>query len=220
MQPPVLQALAADPSFWQFYYGLDTDPPAIVESTFPPDTEGDLVLVTSMPVPGAALEIDIHGEFWSIDLGLLVDGLQDRREMGWFDEARWHPNALRWPELDLLTQSWSGRPEASIWSLLLVPFVGSGATDREQLSRRRQIAAERLGGCGVPDSDAVALATEAVHEAPEEDYEWRHDPELGWLFSGEYPCYSIRNREHAEGSCGRFPFQEWAGIISRLEGTD
>jgi hypothetical protein len=35
---------------------------------------------------------------------------------------------------------------------------------------------------------------------------WTSDAELGWLFRGEYACYSLRNREHLLGTEGRFPF--------------
>jgi hypothetical protein len=51
----------------------------------------------------------------------------------------------------------------------------------------------------------------------EEDYRWQLNAKLGWVFGGEYACYSLRNPEHSGGGEGRFPFDEWNQLIARLK---
>ena len=50
---------------------------------------------------------------------------------------------------------------------------------------------------------------------PEDDYAWRWDSERGWLLSGEYPGYSIRNDCHS-----RFPFAEFTEFRRQLTVAD
>jgi len=50
---------------------------------------------------------------------------------------------------------------------------------------------------------------------PEDDYAWRWDSERGWLLSGEYSGYSIRNDCHS-----RFPFAEFTEFRRQLTVAD
>ena len=66
------------------------------------------------------------------------------------------------------------------------------------------------------ESEIAALANKTLVLPSEDDYRWTEDEELGWVFGGDYPCYSIRNREHSDGSEGLFPFSEWSSVVAQL----
>ncbi len=132
--------------------------------------------------------------------------------LGWWDDARWHPFALRWNELERLASDWSVRAEveerAPVPLLLLSCFVGVGADDDEERAHAVGVVAAGFRMLGFAAQDASALASAALPRVGERDYRWTRDPELGWVFGGSYPCYSLRNREHLGGREGVFPFAE------------
>ncbi|HEX9050245.1 MAG TPA: hypothetical protein VF841_06890 [Anaeromyxobacter sp.] len=135
-----------------------------------------------------------------------------RHPLGWWDEARWHPFALRWNELERLTSDWAVRPDAEprapVPLLLLSCFVGFGAADDEDRASAFSAVAAGFRMLGLAAHEASALAADALPRVGERDYRWTRDPELGWIFGGGYPCYSLRNREHLAGAEGVFPFAE------------
>lgn len=54
---------------------------------------------------GLVLELDLDDEYHS--LGLLVPGGEEPVELGWDDQAHFHPHALRWSELELLARAFA-----------------------------------------------------------------------------------------------------------------
>lgn len=64
-------------------------------------------------------------------------------------------------------------------------------------------------GLGFPAEDVSTLAKHTTLAVTEEDYRWTRDAELGWVFGGEHPCYSLRSRAHSDGAEGVFPFEEF-----------
>jgi hypothetical protein len=142
-------------------------------------------------------------------------------EMGWWDDGRWHPFALRWVELERLYQYWVGQPidgvPASAGLLLLSIFVGHGVEERALVAARKEVAAEHLRRLNLlGPSEVTELSERMVILPSEEDYRWSRDEELGWVFGGAYPCYSLRNRAHCGGEEGRFPFAEWSAVVDGL----
>lgn len=179
-------------SFWRYVYGLDESPdPALgtepMDFVFPVG-EGCLVVVVELEAWEVRLELaDADGE----SIGLL----------GWWDEARWHPYALRMSEADRVVGAVDDQG-APVALALLAPFVGH-ASDEAVDSHRTRVASA-LGALGVPNAGKLAQA--AVRRPDDDDYAWREDPDLGWVFDGEYPCYSTRNPAHA-GTEEAFPFE-------------
>jgi hypothetical protein len=141
-----------------------------------------------------------------------------KREMGWWDLARWHPYCLRPLELDSLLQFWK------LWDprwrgqetplLLLCQFVGLpdlGA--RDALTARAQTVLQSLGLPGANESQL-----EVPLYVPDGNYRWEEDAELGWVFtSDEYCCYSIRNRPHFDSDEGRFPFTAFREMMNEVQ---
>jgi len=140
-------------------------------------------------------------------LSLVATAVGKKYSIGWWDQARWHPYCLRLDELDTLLNYWKQHdphwPTSSVPLLLLAGFVGlADETERASLQARCESACRTLGFEPPPPDQPIALAPD-----PRDQYRWENDPELGWLFtSDEYPCYSIRNRQHLAGDHGNLPF--------------
>ncbi len=132
--------------------------------------------------------------------------------LGWWADARWHPFALRWNELERLTSDWRARaevePRAPVPLLLLSSFVGFGVDDDEDRANALAAVSAGFRMLGFGAHDASALAGDALPRLAERDWRWTRDPELGWVFGGTYPCYSLRNRAHLDAGEGAFPFTE------------
>ncbi|MEU4620631.1 hypothetical protein AB0G04_11720 [Actinoplanes sp. NPDC023801] len=63
-------------------------------------------IVVEIPVGrGYALVLDIDGELDMVDLGMRTPGSAEILEIGWDDQAHWHPDTLRWAELDLIARA-------------------------------------------------------------------------------------------------------------------
>lgn len=160
------------------------------------------------------------------DLKLLASGdestllLRDRRagvdhSVAWWNEAQAHPFALRWVELDLLMQRWRTSPTLAVPEplLLLASFVGFGRDDAEQRAQARERVGDAYREIGFAPSDVAALVEHTVPDFGGADYQWSRDPDLGWVFSGEDPCYSLRNRAHVDGDEGQFPFSAFRELF-------
>jgi hypothetical protein len=168
-----------------------------------------------------SLELTISPDLGSVNLGLHNAQMNRVAEMGWWDDARWHPHALRWSELKRLHQYWLsdslGHIHPSAAFLLLGLFVGHGADERGDFEARKETIAEHYEQLQLFTPTEIAELVERTFVLPsEEDYTWSEDDELGWVFGGEYPCYSIRNREHCGGTEGRFPFSDWSMVVAHL----
>ncbi len=101
---------------------------------------------------------------------------------------------------------------------MLALFVGHGADERDDFAARKANIAkhyERLQLFTPTEIEEMAERTFVIPS--EKDYNWSQDDELGWVFGGEYPCYSLRNREHWGGAEGSFPFLDWSMVLAHLE---
>jgi len=138
----------------------------------------------------------------------------DKQRMGWWDSVRWHPYCLHPEELDTLLRYWahsgSQWPDERIALLLLAPFVGlSDEPMLQSLSARVDAAYRALCPQAIDDPPLPI-------QIPEPDYRWDHDDLLGLVFTGAYPCYSIRNKSHLEPDKGPFPFSQFGEVIRRV----
>jgi hypothetical protein len=203
--------------FWRVYFGcqgVDGEVPSWESLGRDEDVFFDLPCG-----PRYGLRVEGTIGYWSITL-LLVDlASGDTHQLGWWDDAQWHPYALRWAELMQLEQHWlaSCCESTTIAErlLLLSPFVGLPAV--EDLAQRQQVLVRALSTLGIREEGAVAsLIDRALQTVSGDDYAWTFSPELGWLFGGEYPCYSIRNLDHRGDSEPRFPFEHFDKLLSDI----
>jgi hypothetical protein len=195
-----------DQEFWTRYLSGDEERGLVEELTvrFPWDGRVVLELVAG---PGRKA------------ISLVDPATKAEQPLGWWDDARWHPFALRWNELERLASDWRVRaevePRAPVPLLLLSTFVGFGVDDDEERATALAAVSAGFRTLGFAAQDASALATEALPRVVERDWRWTRDPELGWVFGGSYPCYSLRNRAHLDAGEGLFPFAE---LRARFEG--
>lgn len=217
---PDVSAILRSKAFW-IWYTYSSDEPLDDDVLRHFDTkaiEGRdySTVVISLPCGGGySIEVDMVPHQRSVHLGLQNPCTGLVSQMGWWDEARWHPHALRWPELTRLHGYWMAHPHADIHPstafLLLAMFVGHGVDDRPHLSDRKDVLRSHYTQLQLFTEDDIAELTDKTLVLPsEDDYRWTQDDELGWVFGGEYSCYSIRNRDHSDGSEGGFPFDDWS----------
>ncbi len=212
-------------SFWLYYHlgrGIDT---VTLQQFVPVESSGEGYSSFSIHCPCPypfAMYVEVLFDFYTINLSLLDRQKFKHCELGWWDDARWHPFALRWEELERLVAYWGRHPDSSIASpterlLLLARFVGHGADESADVAARRErVAAAYRGLALFSPSEIEELVAGTIVLPTEDDYRWTKHDELGWVFSGEYPCYSIRNAEHAGGQEGRFPFRQFACMMEAV----
>jgi hypothetical protein len=111
--PAELHKRLETPEFWRAYLfeadvlddedDLDDDD---LDEDEDEDEGGDDSIVVEIPVGGGyALVLDIGGEFDMVDLGMRTPDSAEILEIGWDDQAHWHPDTLRWDELDLIARA-------------------------------------------------------------------------------------------------------------------
>jgi hypothetical protein len=225
----MVNAALRDPLFWQQYYRRDSDDfcedaaacqlEALAKDFVVETDEEAESSVVHFGLPfGDASEMRVaytmDAFMTSMELSLRDVASGKDEEMGWWDDARWHPYCIRPEELDLLERHWARRgQDVQVGLLLLAPFIGLGDEAARDAMSSRVNAAYRVLCPDVGDHPPLSL-----HIC--EDYRWSRDEELGWLFSGEYPCYSLRNRAHVGGEEGRFPFARFNSVMSGLAAQD
>lgn len=170
---------------------------------------------------GHLLSFSISPEWFDIELGLQAQNFQPLAQMGWWDEARWHPFAIRWEELLRLHQYWQTCSTLTIHPssafLLATVFVGHGSNEKEFFAERMNVIREHYHQLNLySESECEKLANKMFTLPSEDDYNWTLDTKLGWVFGGKYPCYSLRNPEHTGGEEGNFPFSQWQEVVERL----
>jgi hypothetical protein len=216
-----------NPVFWRLYFGCEGQDISGRDIDLQlNELARDFVVRTDMTSQRRTVEfplacgdgIDLLIDYQPDPLGgttslfLFEASSNEKQEMGWWDSARWHPYCLHPDELDILLRYWtrgaSPWPEEQTGLLLLAPFVGlSNEQARLSLLARVEWAYRTL----CPQAlDHLSL------EIPDADYCWAHDEALGWVFSGVYPCYSIRNQSHVAGDEGLFPFSQFREMIDRV----
>lgn len=143
-----------------------------------------------------------------------------KNQMGWRDGIRSHPYCLQAEELRAILECcarwdprWQGqRPELPL--LLLCDWVGlADAGVRDSLAARVEAAME-----AVIAQQAGEDPLEIPVYGPRDDYRWKWDKELGWVFtSDKYCCYSLRNRPHAGSEEGCFPFAAFREMMEEIQ---
>jgi hypothetical protein len=221
-----------NPLFWTFYYQLEFDESQEVDVAGQMRDLSEEFPVRSEIIDGESRQHGLTVAEFALpcgsDLALLVEYQPDcfgsaitlyiqsrasgaKQQMGYWDTVRWHPYCLHPAEFDALLSHWADAdpawPDPRIALLLLAPFVGlSEETARRALAERVDAAFHDL----CPGSDMPDLALHVP-----ENYRWTDDASLGWLFSGEYPCYSMRNRAHMAGA-EEFPFIAFGQLMQGI----
>lgn len=98
--PAELQPRLDDPAFWRAYF-WESDEDGDEEN----DDE-DEEFAVELPVgEGYALLLSFDSSCDYISLEMRTPEDDDTVELGWDDQAHWHPDVLRWAELDLIARA-------------------------------------------------------------------------------------------------------------------
>lgn len=228
---PVL-AVAHDPAFWSQYYflshpGVEYEGIGNYDEIVPPNdlyqTPGFTLKHCRLPFPvtgrrGVLLDFTCSLDYFSLDL-LPGDGTQV--ELGWDDEAHWHPHVLRWDELELICKCLSVRDASfahpGLALLLLCRWAPLTDTDdADHVLSLLRGAADRVG---VTSPDLVHSLFARLDKRGN-GFEWEHAPEQGWVLRQDNPLipqkgfryktqlYTLRSPGN-----GDFPFAELNAML-------
>ncbi len=160
------------------------------------------------------LLIEFHPDISGSTINLFLYHNDNEYLLGWRDCARWHPYCLRYSEFLLILKQikkydnqWK---DSLIPLLLLKDFVGFGGEDNEHrlvLSKQAEVVLNELN---IDNTDYLA----PCHI--KEKYQWV-ETALGWEFTADYSCYSIRNAPHKDSKEGQFPFNLWRQLMNQMK---
>lgn len=227
---PVSLDILQHKEFWEYYQSGEVDLPdefldqfadKTFNETLNEDCHDDLVIVFPSLDP-FELELTICLRNWFIDLNFRNRKSKQLHRVAWWDDARWHPFALRWDELIDLYNHWVESPELipvhpDEAFLLLVKFVGIGNEERGNKKEHDRDIKEAYRALNLLSQREIEHLTKVTLVWPsEDDYAWQQHQDLGWVFGGDYPCYSIRNESHAGALDEDFPFDDWGTLMKKL----
>ena len=213
--------LLNEPAFWLYYQkgddeGLDQ---GLLQKYFDfrhqPDENHECdPLVITLDCLDNSFVLDVYVDFYAINCWFQVPGDKTEYQIGWWDFGQWHPFGMTWDELLLVWESWKANPEQLSVSpdqalLLLAKFVGMGGSELSNVPARKQIIKSAYARLGLDfDFKQINELASCTFLLPsDDDYEWSEDANLGRVFSGKYPCYSLRNSHHVSGEEGIFSFR-------------
>ncbi|KUL41468.1 hypothetical protein [Actinoplanes awajinensis] len=99
--PADLRACLTDPDFWRAYF-FEND---TTEDEDDDDYDDSSIVVEFSVGGGYGLVLDICVGLRSINLAMRTPDSSEPLDLGWDDQAHWHPDALRWAELDLIARA-------------------------------------------------------------------------------------------------------------------
>ena len=156
------------------------------------------------PGQGPALVLEVSQ--YERTLYLEHPRLPEQAQLGWLDDAHWHPHVLRWEETVRAVERWAGvetthrqRSEALLLLALFTPVTRT--EDRAQVSRLLDAASVEVG---TPAPVREVVLTHASHAV---DAEWRCDAGR-WVLEGH--VYTLRHPRNRS-----FPFLELQELSSR-----
>jgi hypothetical protein len=205
--------LLRSPSFWSAYFWEDDG-----RAVFPfPATTWRLQVDEAH-----SLVLRIDRNFSHITLSVAVGG-QSPIQVGWDDQAHWHPHALRWDELDAIGRAvaWTDArlTHPGFVVLLLSRFAPMAAGEDGDLGARLLEAALRDAGLDQKTQGYVWGGTDMRHAG----FFWRIDSRCGFVPEQEpalekasgQTLYTLRSPDPAD----EFPFDQLASTVRAARRT-
>jgi hypothetical protein len=212
--PQAVHQLTGSPGFWADYLFLE-DGPAEEYPTL------DSARLDFDVCPGYRLTLSLDRQLSYHGLGFVYPGMDSPVEIGWDDQAHWHPNALRWEELDLVGRCLAlndpALPHPGLPVLLLNRFAPVCLdTDADAAFSLIESAWGMLRLFSGPQLVEVVERYDRRHA----EFVWREEEALGWVLGQAegaeertgWTCYTLRSAEDDQ-----FPFRQWGEFVTAAE---
>ncbi|WP_433789016.1 hypothetical protein [Actinoplanes sp. CA-252034] len=216
--PSDLQSRLDDPAFWgAYFFEADDDADDSGE-----DDEPGPIIVEFEVGGGYALVLDIDGCFDMVDLGLRVPGESELLEIGWDDQAHWHPDSLRWAELDLIARAAAvldptlAHPGAVL--ALTGRFVVLDAHDDVEAIGPVMDAAfgpPAPGAAWWPTADRWLSKADGRRDG----IVWQRDENGDWAVDQADSAATGRDLHSVRRPGSKFPFAAWRALLAAAEST-
>jgi hypothetical protein len=212
--PPALRRLAGTPEFWAGYL--------FEEDEWHPDKYPELaeLRVAFDVCPKYQLTLGLTKDLSYHSLGFVRPRRKKPVQIGWDDQAHWHPNTLRWEELDLfgrcLALADPSLPHPGLPVLLLNRFTPVCLnTDADVAFPLIEGAWRSLGLFDGRRLDDLVERFDRRHA----EFVWTQEP-CGWTLGQPegadertgWDCYTLRTADNPD-----FPFREWAAFVAAAE---
>ncbi|MDR7276594.1 hypothetical protein [Catenuloplanes atrovinosus] len=229
--PADVQSRLRDPGFWRAYLFEPQDEDDDLYDDLDEDDDEDASFVVEFPVgDGYALVLDIDVSIRMVNLALRTPDSDETLELGWDDEAHWHPHALRWVELDLIARAAAaldpGLPHPGPVVALTSRFVVLAATepgDPDDVGPLDEITRLLDHAYGPPPAGAPwwPSADDLLDriDGRGNGVVWRRDAVGDWTVDQDetdpagFALYSTR----VPG--GEFPFARWRELLAAAAAT-
>ncbi|GIF09509.1 hypothetical protein [Actinoplanes siamensis] len=238
--PADLQARLNDPSFWRAYFFEDEG----IEDEGEDVQDDEESIVVEFPVGGGyALTLDICVGLHMVNLAMRTPDSPETLELGWDDEAHWHPDALRWAELDLIARAAATldhtlRHPGPVLALAARFVVLDAGDDLDAITPMMDAAfgPPRAPQVGV-DPMAPTLDIDFDRPVPAEPWwpktrdwlhradgrhngvAWRHGDDGVWTVEQDEANNADRDLYSLRCPGGSFPFTAWARLVTAAEAT-
>jgi len=212
--PDSIHQLASSAQFWANYLWLEDR-----SDDEYPTLERLRVDLDVCPGYRVTLGLDEYLSYHA--LGFIHPGVTEPVELGFDDMAHWHPNALRWEELDLigrcLALSDPLLPHPGLPVLLLNRFTPVCLnTDADAMFPMLESAWRSLEAFPASRLDELVERYDRRHA----EFIWKEEP-VGWTIGlanadtedrTGWICYTFR-----DGEGDGFPFREWGEFLAAAE---
>lgn len=145
-------------------------------------------------------------------LYLVHPSLGEPAQLGWDDEAHWHPDVLRWEECAAVCRCVAAGDPALPhpgWPLLLL-YRFTPITPDDDRRAIRSLLRTTWRATGLFGRAEVERLIDRADHATDGGYEWFYTRRCGWTLEGgeEYTLRTINNPD--------FPFRLWGKLRDRL----
>ena len=202
------------PDFWAAYF-FETEPDEIGD-------EDSSTIVEFAVGGGYALVLDIDVEISSVYLEMRTPADAETLVLGWDDQAHWHPDALRWAELDLIARAVAvadpGIPHPGPVVALAARFVVLGPDD--DLDAITPVVDAAYG----PRPAAATWwprTRDWLHRADGRDHgvTWQRNEAGDWTVGQDEAASVDRDLYSLRRPGADFPFAAWRELLAAASAT-
>ncbi len=202
LEPALIKLFRSGKNFWGDYFWSPENPRA----DYP---ELDAYKIRFVISPQSAIVLSTNSKLWERTLFLENRDNGELSQLGWSDQAHFHPDVFRFEELTVickcLARTDTELKHPGVPLLLLQEFCPiTSKTEWDAISKL--IAGSLVTLITLGPAEAIAFAAKIV--APVREVVWTQSPSGHWILKGESP-YSLRDPEYRE-----FPLKSFEEMLA------